>query len=776
MIKIGGLFSLTGTTAVTEKGLYNAVLHALDEHNRNAAKKEGLVEFEVRDIASDPSLTMQHTKELIDDGTKYFIGTYTSACRKAILPLLKENDCLLVYPALYEGHEAHPNVFYTGEVPNQQVYTLLKYMKLHFGSNIFLIGTDYIYPRDTNNDVKKYWGMLGGNVIEEEYVPFGHSQFTHFFKRVMKMKANAIFSTLVGDSLIPFYRTYKQMGFHPDFLPIFSPITKETEIKAIGKQYTEGHFSAGNYFQSIESKENEAFVKAFKNQFGETQVISSVMFNTYIGMKKLLEKISSKSFSTTYSLMQSLSNTRSSSPSGTIIIEKDNHHLSRPIRIGKVNRQGQFSIVWDSKKLIPAIPYHFQKQDITSLDITPMNWSEVFEELMAISEEPVILLDECNEILYSNEHARQDLQLFEGQLYSEQAFLKDEYIKEEHFPDSFSKSLRFLIFKTQKMKENSRVKNTYNFHIIKTYNEDYERQLKFAEIASNSDANVLILGETGSGKEVMARAIHLNSPRKNEPFIAINAGALPRELIASELFGFVEGAFTGAKRGGKIGKFELANGGTLFLDEIGEMPIDLQVNLLRVLETRTVTRIGENREREANVRIISATNRNLKEEIAYQGSFRSDLYYRLNVMNVKIPPLRERPGDIPILTTDFLTGLSDQYDYGPISLSPKAMKTMKIHSWPGNIRELRNMIERAFLIVRSENKYTIEYEHLPDELKLKQHKSYSPSPVYSLLEAERITIQNAMRVCDNISDAAKLLQVSRSTLYRKLKVHAIESN
>jgi transcriptional regulator with PAS, ATPase and Fis domain len=229
----------------------------------------------------------------------------------------------------------------------------------------------------------------------------------------------------------------------------------------------------------------------------------------------------------------------------------------------------------------------------------------------------------------------------------------------------------------------------------------------------------------------------------------------------------VEGAFTGARKGGSPGKFEIADGGTLFLDEIGDMPLELQVNLLRVLEERKVVRIGDHKERPINVRVIAATNRNLKEEIAYRGSFRSDLYYRLNVFTIHIPPLRDRKEDIETLSMQFLKNFQQHYyGKGACKLSNSALQLLQSYNWPGNIRELRNVIERAFLLAIDEPE--ILPIHLPEEIQ-NANRAVSPSSIKNLKDVEKQMIEQALKESKSLTEAAKKLGITRSTLYRKIK-------
>ena len=288
---------------------------------------------------------------------------------------------------------------------------------------------------------------------------------------------------------------------------------------------------------------------------------------------------------------------------------------------------------------------------------------------------------------------------------------------------------------------------------------------------SNSPSTVLIQGESGTGKELIAQSIHNDSNRKNKSFIAINCGAIPKNLIESELFGYEDGSFTGAKRGGRAGKFELANGGTLFLDEIGEMPLDMQVNLLRVLQENCITRIGGNKYIKIDVRIIAATNKNLKEEIK-KGTFREDLYYRLNVIPIYVPTLRERDMDIKILIDYFLKIKAFKLKKPIPTIKPNIYQKLLHYNWPGNVRELENCIEN---IVNMGGNTSFDFEN-----NVSENKQTSPCTtnfeydIYSLKELEKKAIINCINNCNgNISKASKILGINRSTLYTKIKKYQI---
>lgn len=295
-----------------------------------------------------------------------------------------------------------------------------------------------------------------------------------------------------------------------------------------------------------------------------------------------------------------------------------------------------------------------------------------------------------------------------------------------------------------------------------------------ARRASLGKSNVLLLGESGTGKELFAHAIHNGSSRNYDKFVKVNCAAIPAELLESELFGYEEGAFTGAKKGGKIGKFELANGGSIFLDEIGDLPLKMQAKLLRVLQEREVERIGSNKTLPIDVRIIVATNKDLKK-LVEEGDFREDLYYRLNVMIIEIPPLRDRADDVEEITYILLNKLSNQLGKYISNISEQAMQYITNHNWPGNVRELENVLERAINLTDTD---TILPIHLPSYITQKKSKIKS-GPVRSLKglveETEKEAIINGLKYTDgNKLRTAKLLDISRSSLYDKIEKYNLE--
>ncbi|MFH1135903.1 MAG: sigma-54-dependent Fis family transcriptional regulator [Pseudomonadota bacterium] len=295
---------------------------------------------------------------------------------------------------------------------------------------------------------------------------------------------------------------------------------------------------------------------------------------------------------------------------------------------------------------------------------------------------------------------------------------------------------------------------------------------KQARMAAAGPSTILILGESGVGKEVFAQAIHNAGPRRGAPFVSINCGAIPRELIQSELFGYSEGAFTGARRGGCRGKIELADGGVLFLDEIADMPLDLQANLLRVLEEKAFIPLGGEREIETDIRVIAATNRCLDREVE-AGRFRRDLYYRLKVVVLEIPPLREREGDARLLAEHHLRRLALKMDKIIRRIDPGVFDALDRYNWPGNVRELINVLEQSLNFMTGDN---LLVEYLPDFLKPRTIPKVlmEQDEIIPLESLEKFAIEHALNKCRrNISQTAQALGIGRNTLYSKMKKYGI---
>ncbi|MEK6265131.1 MAG: sigma-54-dependent Fis family transcriptional regulator [Clostridium sp.] len=313
----------------------------------------------------------------------------------------------------------------------------------------------------------------------------------------------------------------------------------------------------------------------------------------------------------------------------------------------------------------------------------------------------------------------------------------------------------------------------FTFDDIFGKSENIAHSIKIATIASKNDATILLQGESGTGKEMFAQAIHNASRRKDRPFVFLNCGAIPRNLVSSELFGYVEGAFTGAKRGGHPGKFELADGGTIFLDEIGDMPLDVQVSLLRVLEERNVVRVGGHDVIPINVRVIAASNKDLKKEVAL-GKFRSDFFYRINVMPIYINSLRERKEDIKIFIDYFYEEFCESNDKNIKKIHESFYEGMINYNWPGNVRELQNVMQLVLNI--AENNSVLTGVNLPSYIREKENVGET-SGIKQLLTLEQIEkntiMQTLIDVNDNMAAASRILGIGRSTLYRKMEKYKL---
>jgi DNA-binding NtrC family response regulator len=356
------------------------------------------------------------------------------------------------------------------------------------------------------------------------------------------------------------------------------------------------------------------------------------------------------------------------------------------------------------------------------------------------------------------------------------AAMKDgayDYIVKPFDPEELSQMIHKIVAQQELLRENvllrRLIKKEYRFRDLVTKSHAMQEVFELARTAARSQSTILVLGESGTGKELLARAIHAESPRSHGPFVAVSCAALTETLLESELFGYEKGAFTGAASQ-RRGKFELAHGGTLFLDEIGDVNTKLQMDLLRVLEERRFYRVGGNQAIDVDVRIIAASNRDLKKAVA-DGRFREDLFYRLNVIPVTLPPLRERKEDIPLLVQHFIERLDAETGRKVDGLSAEAMDALAEHDWPGNVRELRNVLERA-LVVAPGN--VIEKKDLGLGLGVPGPTPQGASGDRSLEDLERTHIAATLRKSHgNVSQAARVLGIDRVTLYNKMRKYGL---
>lgn len=359
-IKIGILHSLSGTIAIIERSLHNAELLAIEEINA----KGGVLGKKLEPVIEDPQSLVQVFNEkakklLLEDKVAAVLGCYTSASRQSVLPVFEQYNGLLLYPTLYEAQECSKNVFYTGAVPNQQLDDFVPWIINTLGrKNFYLIGSNYIYPKETNREVKALLDKHGGKTIAEEYAPLGHTEFSTNINKIAASGADIVFSDLVGDSVVAFYKQFRQFGITADDIPICTPITTEQETAAMGPENGVGHYTSFNYFQTVDTPENHSFVERYKAKYGKDQVTNAVMeaayFQTFL-LAQAIEKVGGTD--TDALIFEGLPGQQFQAPQGKVKIDEKNHHTWLWARIGKANEEGQFDIVWTSDDWIRPDPW-----------------------------------------------------------------------------------------------------------------------------------------------------------------------------------------------------------------------------------------------------------------------------------------------------------------------------------------------------------------------------------------------------------------------------------
>ena len=412
----------------------------------------------------------------------------------------------------------------------------------------------------------------------------------------------------------------------------------------------------------------------------------------------------------------------------------------------------------------------------------------LFQSLYSTNQDPIIIFDLHGKVIWGNHAARYLLHVTEGILLANFLGYDDDQILDSSTSLQISVNLiggknwdvtihpfrigsyllggMAVFLKNQHhnlpLTNGKRLSTKHAFEDIVTNDENMVSLLKKAKKSAFSDKNLFIHGETGTGKELLVQSIHSFGPRSKQPFVAVNCGAIPKELMASELFGYESGAFTGAKAKGKKGKFLLANKGTIFLDEIGELPLDIQVYLLRVLEEREIVPVGGNEVIPIDVRVVCATHKDLEEEVR-KGNFREDLFYRLKVISLTLPPLRERKGDIPLLVKQFLLLEKNSFE-----LSDEALSLLMDYDWPGNIRQLKNCIEQAIFYAESS---VILPKDLPKEINSghqMENSNQKGETIQPKMNLETLS-DTLLKTKGNVTRTAKALNISRMTVYRKIK-------
>lgn len=359
-IKVGVLFSLTGTTAIIEESLNKATLMAIEEINDAGGIGGMQIVPVVEDPASDPATFAEKARKLVlSDRCVSVFGSYTSASRKAVLPVFEKRNNLYFYPTLYEGRECSKNVIYTGAVPNQQQDEFVPWLLERFGKRWYLIGSNYIYPKEENNYCKKLLAELGGEVVAEEYVPLGHSEFSSVINKFQNEKPNVIFSTVVGDSVVALHRQYRAAGLDPETMPMASLTTSENEVAAMGGDAAAGHFTSAPYFMVWDSPENTKFVEAYRKRWGGDKVTHFVSEPSYFQVylfKQAVEKLAGSDIDPP-TIREAVKGEGMTAPQGKVQIEPENLHTYLWPKIGVCRSDGQFQILQQSGEWLKPDPY-----------------------------------------------------------------------------------------------------------------------------------------------------------------------------------------------------------------------------------------------------------------------------------------------------------------------------------------------------------------------------------------------------------------------------------
>lgn len=359
-IKVGVLFSLTGTTGIIEESLNKATLLAIEEINAAGGINGMKIVPIVEDPASDPATFAEKARKLVvGDKCVSVFGSYTSASRKAVLPVFEKRDNLYWYPTLYEGRECSKNVIYTGAVPNQQQDEFIPWLVQKFGKKFYLIGSNYIYPKEENNYCKKLLEKLGGEVVNEEYVPLGHSEFSSVINKIQSTQPNVIFSTVVGDSVVALHRQYRAAGLDPEKMPMASLTTSENEVAAMGGEAAAGHFTSAPYFMVHQSPENEKFVAAYRRRWGDDKVTHFVSEPSYFQVylfKQAVEKLAGSEIDPP-TIREAVKGQELIAPQGRIRIEPENLHTFLWPKIAMAKSNGQFEVLESFPEWIAPNPY-----------------------------------------------------------------------------------------------------------------------------------------------------------------------------------------------------------------------------------------------------------------------------------------------------------------------------------------------------------------------------------------------------------------------------------
>lgn len=359
-IKIGVLHSLTGTMAMSETPLVDALRLAVEEINQSGGINGAQVEMIVADCHSVAGICAQEAERLIvQDGVQALFGCWTSSCRKAVKPVVEERDRLLFYPLQYEGLEQSPNIVYTGASPSQQTIPMVSWAMRQRGKRVYLIGSDYVFPRTTNQIVKKLLEARGGQLLAERYVPLGERSLDAVAHEIATLHPDFVLNTLNGDSNLYFFRALKKAGVRAADIPVFSTSIAEAELAAMGPDLVAGHYAAWNYFQSVDTDDNRAFVKRFRQRFGAQRVLDDPMEASYVGVQLWANALRRSGREDMPTLKTILAQQTLAAPEGIVAVDADTQHLWKPVRIGRMRADGQFDIAWQSPRSMAPEPFPF---------------------------------------------------------------------------------------------------------------------------------------------------------------------------------------------------------------------------------------------------------------------------------------------------------------------------------------------------------------------------------------------------------------------------------
>jgi urea transport system substrate-binding protein len=357
-IKVGILHSLSGTMSISEVTVVNATLMAIEEINAAGGVMGRIIEPIVEDGASDwPTFAEKAQKLLLEDQVAVVFGCWTSASRKAVKPVFEENNGLLFYPVQYEGLEQSPNIFYTGATTNQQIVPAVEYLLEEGLSKMFLLGSDYVFPRTSNTIIKAQLAASGGETVGEEYVPLGGTEFSTIIEKIRAAEPQVIFNTLNGDSNVAFFKQYKDAGFTAETLPTMSVSIAEEEVKAIGVDFLLDHLVAWNYYQTVESDVNTTFVDAFKAKYGEDSVTSDPMEAGYFGVYLWKAAVEAAGSTDVEAVRAAAGGITFEAPEGMVTIDGDNQHTFKIVRIGQVREDGLIDTIWSTEGPVKPDPY-----------------------------------------------------------------------------------------------------------------------------------------------------------------------------------------------------------------------------------------------------------------------------------------------------------------------------------------------------------------------------------------------------------------------------------